>query len=760
MTAPARVAEDPPAPPPARGLESAAMACLLAALTARVFMAESGYRVSSPLPDVAAAGGYRPPDELVRATMAVVLLAAAAMWAGAQALRRQWRLHGGVFAALLAGFATVTLVGAARAPDARGAVLAWAEHLAVLAGAFVAVQLVAADRRRLGRLLAVLAALAAVMGLKALNEVLWEVPVRVEAFEADPAGQLAIAGIAAGTPEARGFETRLRDPSAIGYLGLSNVLASLLLVPAGAAAAVAIERVAAARRSARARPRRRGEAPLPALAAGAAVVLAGLGATALALTRSRGGIAAGVAGAAGAAVVAWRRKLFARRRRAALAGCAAGVAVAIAAAAVVGAVRGGLPGGRSMKVRWEYWVGSAGLIREAPLLGAGPGNFSHGYLPHRVPAAAESPKTAHNVVVDAACAFGLPGASAYLAMLGWVLAAMTRPSAGGDLAPPGGPAGREGWPRRIAFLALVVAGARAAWIGADSAPLFVLEVIIPAGLFAACLLAAAWSGDGLGAGPLVSGRTRLTLGAALAAFAGHNLVTYGLFVPATATAFWVAGGCAAGAGARAGRRLGRRAGLAAAVGALAAAVAVGVCVWRPIRRRTAAVRAAEAAWSAGDAASAEAHLRRAVAADSLDGQAAAKLARLTLAAGGGPEALDHAVEAAELAWRRMPVAVHARLLARALWVRAEPSEWVCRRRGVTGDLRRRQERLAAQLRRRPGNPVLADALAEVLTARGLHGRARAVLAGAAATEGADRVPKLHDHLGDACRRAGRPARTA
>lgn len=656
-------------PRPAAALEAAAVACILAVMVARPFMAEMGFRAAQrPLAAIyghAEQAPHPPPQELVRLSCAVILLAAAALWALAQAARRQWQLSGAIFGIGLVAFAAWSFVSAWKAPDARGGLTGWVEQVSIILGGFVMLQLARQGRRRM-ILLTVLAALAGSMGLKAIAQEAFELPATRAEFLANPAEQLADHGIRPGTMQARMFRTRLLDPACFGYLSLSNMLASLMLPLLGAAAALAIERIARARRDRKRVRLARGQVHLPTLAAVVAAALAALAAAGLLLTRSKGGMAAAAAALVATIVVARQRAFFAGRRRAALLACGIVTLAAVAATAGVGVARGSLPGGQSMKVRWEYWAGSAGLIKESPVWGAGPGNFSHGYLPHRLPAAGESPKTAHNVLVDAACAYGLAGGAMYLGMLVWMLAALTLPPPAGGAAPD--PAARAGGIRWCVFLPLAVLAARAAWVAAESAPVLIIEAVLPAAVFAGLCVAAMWTG-GLSAAPAVaSPAVRIALVAGLAGMAAHNLVSYSLFFPATATVFWVVSGAVA-AGRLPLRRLGRAWAVAVAAAAVIATAAAGLWLWRPIYKQAMHVRAAERAATAGEFSSTVKHMIRAAQADDLDGLVPADLAKLWLSRprDESPSASAQATAWAGLAWRRMPTAAHAALLAEALW---------------------------------------------------------------------------------------------
>jgi len=532
--------------PWARRLEWAALVGILAVLTARCFMAELPFRTSelctAPTPE----SPYKPPDEAIRVTMAMILLTAALLWALGRAARRRAAIRGPVMALGVIAFAGWSLLSARGAVDARGALTGWLEQAAILAAAVVMLNL-AGDRRKFGLVVVVLAALAGTMGVKAVSEVTLEVPARVAEFQAHKVDQLAQAGIAPGTPEARMFERRLTDPSALGFVALSNVFASLLVVLSAAAAALVIEKFVDARKRPLPAPHRPGDIPLPMLAAAVTVVLPVGGVAALILTRSKGGLAAGAVSAVLAAAVVLGRRRLARHRRKLVAACGAAVVAGAAAVAALGVHRGGLPS-RSMQVRWEYWVGAAGVVAESPLRGVGAGNFGHGYLRHRLPAAAEGTKTAHDVFVDAACNYGLVGGAIYLAILAGVLIAMTRPSSGASAEDEAGTVRRRAG--LIALLASAVAMARWTAVGSMDPGLLFIEVALPALVFAAMLLTAVWAGDSLGADGLRGRWARIVLACGLAGFALHNLVTYTLWTPGPATVFWIGAAAVAGAGAR------------------------------------------------------------------------------------------------------------------------------------------------------------------------------------------------------------------
>jgi O-antigen ligase len=164
-------------------------------------------------------------------------------------------------------------------------------------------------------------------------------------------------------------------------------------------------------------------------AAGWAVVPAvglALGVCILAWTDSKTAFATPFVAAGIFVVLAVARGWLARRAK--LAYLAGVTLVALAAAAVVGH---GLNHGSlvidSMTFRWRYWLGSARVFAEHPLLGVGWDNFGLHYLAHRLPIAGEEIRDPHNFIVRFFTELGTVGgalALAWMLRLWWEL---TRP---------------------------------------------------------------------------------------------------------------------------------------------------------------------------------------------------------------------------------------------------------------------------------------------------------------------------------------------
>lgn len=76
---------------------------------------------------------------------------------------------------------------------------------------------------------------------------------------------------------------------------------------------------------------------------------------------------------------------------------------------------------RSLQFRLFYWVGTAKLLRNLPLSGAGPGNFRQVYLQYKSDETSEEIRDPHNFVLDAWSSSGMLGLAGLLLITGGIL---------------------------------------------------------------------------------------------------------------------------------------------------------------------------------------------------------------------------------------------------------------------------------------------------------------------------------------------------
>ena len=531
-----------------RRLRTVALAALLACVGARGLLSEVPYAVSTlktppPAEGQAPTIHARPanPSEVLRVGLACMLLAAAALWLAAEARAGAIAIRHRPLAALMGAFALASLASVFGASDRHAAWTAWIEQVSLMAACFTAAQMCRRPRAR-DLLLATVVAACAVLVVKSAWQVGVEFPASRMAWSENRDELLTQAGFAPDSPDARMLEKRMLAETPTGFGGLANPFASMMIVLSAAAATVAAQRFAAARAARRqAEKPKRGELHLPTLAATLTATLAAAGLAVVLLTRSRGAIAAMlVAGAGAAGAWRWRRWLGQHWRRTVLVVATAGI---LGAGAVIahGLAHDSLPT-RTMTFRWYYWTGSAGIIGQRPVLGAGPGNFPNAYLPHRRVEAEESVKMPHNFAVHALSQYGLGGGLCFVAIVAWVIAAASRPAR----EQPDHQADHTAVPLSPSSMAAILVGVPATalagrWLfhnPGDGGVVLILDVIVPAILLWAALAWALWRGGTARPGATLSPTARILLVAGLGAFVLHNGVTFSLWMPGAALVFW------------------------------------------------------------------------------------------------------------------------------------------------------------------------------------------------------------------------------
>ncbi|MHC4985351.1 MAG: O-antigen ligase family protein [Planctomycetota bacterium] len=523
---------DPSIPPTAsrrlgQALQSLAVAILLLCVVGRLFITEMPFRMPAlDISQALAGNAALNVEELTRVGFALAMLSAAAIWFLAEAFQGRLLIRRPTMAGLIVLFGVWALVSAQDAADRRSAYLVCVEQGAMLSAAWLAAQ-VFVDGRRFRMLVVVLVAAGGALAMKGVYQVALENPETLATFLADKQ-----AGRVADSVHSRLLEARLRDAAPFGYFSLTNVYGAALLILMAASAALAADRIVAARKLRGQLPP--GQVPIPIVQAFVGVMVVAVGGAAMVLTKSTGAIVSAGAAISLAIVVGACRKRLARHWKKAL--LAAGVLTVIAVATVVayGRAHDRLPT-RTMTFRWYYWTASAEIVRERPALGVGGGNFPDAYLRHRRVEAEEAVKLPHNAAVHAAAQFGLIGGGIYVGILIYCLIGACRP---GGATPKGEPLA---WllrpPTMAALAAATVIALRVTACGAGANWAMVLiEAIMPAALVAGgvLLLGMGWrDAEGIPAG------VRIALACGAAGFVLHNMVSVGLWTPATATLFWV-----------------------------------------------------------------------------------------------------------------------------------------------------------------------------------------------------------------------------
>jgi hypothetical protein len=144
---------------------------------------------------------------------------------------------------------------------------------------------------------------------------------------------------------------------------------------------------------------------------------------------------------------------------------------------------------RSLQFRLFYWTGAIETIKEAPLTGAGPGNFRQVYLKHKADGSSEEIRDPHNFLLESWSAGGIIGFTGLLMFIGGSL----RKSLSADAALDVG-SEEIAVPKRFRHLVLksVVLGAVVhlswQWVNGESVHLDLTERLLPFSGLIFCLM--------------------------------------------------------------------------------------------------------------------------------------------------------------------------------------------------------------------------------------------------------------------------------
>ncbi|MBI4719508.1 MAG: O-antigen ligase family protein [Planctomycetes bacterium] len=529
----------------ARVIETTCLFLLLSLVALRPLVAESYESAGSAM--TAALEQVSDPSPLRTLAFDGVIVLSACAW-GVSRLRtpRDYRGTGLEWGAVLVAVAVA--ISCLYAGNRRLAINAGIDWLCHPLLAIVLVQLLTSARRR--RLLyAAVVASACVQAFQCAEQAWIGFDETWRHYQTLKESFWAQQGVALDSPQVALFEQRMRARDAQGFFPHSNVTGAYLALCDLTALGLTIRGF-----------RNHGGSALSLVAMiGRAVVTAAL-MVAVVLTRSFGAVLA--AAGAGTLWLLWRRWrpwIDAHRRHAFALGW---LVFVVGAGAVVGhgLYHGSLPN-VSLNFRWQYWRTATTLIADHPLTGVGRENFGRVYLRYKPIDAPEEIANPHNLFVQAAAEWGLPGLAGVVLMLlggSWTVVrrgttndeTLPAPAAGATARPPEGAteAVRYSRPPLLAWtvgLLAVMTLARLPLLGTDD-PNFLYYASVTAGL---CWLWGWVCFAGLGArtvnhGPPPPGGEGTAF--ALLALLVHEMINFALFVPGSATTFFALfAGCVA-----------------------------------------------------------------------------------------------------------------------------------------------------------------------------------------------------------------------
>ncbi|WP_169852961.1 O-antigen ligase family protein [Anaerohalosphaera lusitana] len=465
--------------------------------------------------------------------ISAVVLCGVAVWVFGVWMRglRGYRLTGmeaGVGLFVLAGLAAT-----AAASDKRASMTDVITVVCPMLAAMVLVQVM--DRGSKVRvMLWVLVAVGFVNAYQCADQWMSSNEMMIEQYEENPQVQLEKLGIEEGTLEQWQYEHRLYSKDVKGFFTTGNSAGAFFLM---AIAGVGTLAMAGAGKEDRLR------VPVYAVLV---VALAG----GLVLTQSKGAIG-GTLIAGFLAAVGYKMGGRLRKYRGLIAAMVA-VAVLVGAGVITwyGMEHGRLPGGNSMLVRWQYWVGAARMYAEHAWVGVGGGNFSDYYTHYKIAAAPETVKDPHNFLLSLLTQYGPVGMIGFAAaVLGPMWMVTGRREQAGER--------KSKWALSLrgaavlgGVVAVVLLSIRPAVLSIEGARNLgellygiVYLHLLPVMFFAIGFLmlwAGAYKGGWDKEGKRLSG---LLMWCAIAGVLAHNLIDFAIFEPGVAMAMWVLVAC-------------------------------------------------------------------------------------------------------------------------------------------------------------------------------------------------------------------------
>ena len=486
-------------------LKSVLLAVCLGVLALRTTFTESPSPQSSVLPISLG-------DSLYTLCVSTLLILTFVAWLVFALCRKSFAYRPAAIEIGLGIFIAAASVAGAFAANKRAATTDFVMLLAPMLMAILLVQILDTPAK-IKLVLCIIAALGVVSTCRCGRQLFVENQTDIAQYESDPNSMLGPLHIEPGSFHHMLFEHRLYSQDVRSFFTTSNSAGSFALLSSFIAVGLFVTAV---------KNRKSGILNILWLVGCAAAVAAAV--LGLALTRSKGAIAAAfVAGAMLAAYLLFGKWLKAHRK-AVLVVCVILLLAGGSAVVVYGVSHGRVPGGNSMLVRWQYWTGAVKMCWDHPLTGVGGGNFASHYPQYKPDAAIETVQDPHNFLLTILSQYGPLGLVGFLAMI--LLPLRRTILTNNETATP---QPRELEPGVIALTAILVA---------------VVTIILPATMpllkvifIAAFLFFAA------------SIKTTNANAIAAALFCGivgcliHNLVDYAIFEPGIYTTFWAATAC-------------------------------------------------------------------------------------------------------------------------------------------------------------------------------------------------------------------------
>jgi tetratricopeptide (TPR) repeat protein len=331
-----------------------------------------------------------------------VLIFAAGLWVFTTLCRKipQYRPSGIGFG--LAVFSTASILAIMFATNKSASIISAATLIAPMLMAILLIQIIDSPAK-LRILLWVIIALAVAATHQCFDQRFSSNQAMVDDYQQNQQQHLEVIGITPNTLQHFQYEHRLYSKDIRGFLTTSNSTGSFFLLALFASVALLGDKAV----------RVSDKSALPQLLCYClmtAIIAAGLFAT-----RSKGAISAGIIGVCMFGLYLVAGRFLRRYRTVILIICIALGVVVLVVVIHYGITNGRLPGGNSMLVRWQYWLGGFDMFKDHPFFGAGPACFADYYIHYKIPAAPETVSDPHNFILSLLCRFGPLGLLGFLA---------------------------------------------------------------------------------------------------------------------------------------------------------------------------------------------------------------------------------------------------------------------------------------------------------------------------------------------------------
>lgn len=225
----------------------------------------------------------------------------------------------------------------------------------------------------------------------------------IEEYEANPQQQLMALGIEPGSFQEMLYKHRLYSKDVKGFFATSNSAGCFFNLAIFSAIAVFGPGLRKFRKDLKA-------VILPVLIISVLI-------TGLALTASKGALVSFFAASLVLAAIYAFNKFFSRFRAAILCACGILFLAMIFAMIWYGLNQGTLPGGNSMRVRWQYWTAAAEIIADNFFAGIGGNNFGTYYTHYKIPGALETVRDPHCFILTIFSTYGIIGLAGFCTCL-------------------------------------------------------------------------------------------------------------------------------------------------------------------------------------------------------------------------------------------------------------------------------------------------------------------------------------------------------